>query len=468
MMRPDLSIMQISKYHSGGGADNVAWNLFRAFRARGFQSTLAVGRKTCDDPDVVEIPNWELQSGWTRYWRQAQNHFESLDGRMRSAWRFSRWARFIADPTKWLNDYRGIEDFKFPGTWRLLDLTGSKPDIVHCHNLHNEYFDLRYLPWLSQHIPVILTIHDAWLLSGHCAHSFECERWRTGCGKCPDLAIYPSVNRDATSFNWRRKRDIYSKCKLHVATPSKWLMRKVENSILNRTPAETRIIPYGIDLSVFHPADKNAIRASLNIPRDSKVLLFAANGVRKNPFKDYMTMREAVSLVAERRNDKRLVFIALGDGDSTEKFGQAEVRFVQYQKDPNVVAAYLQIADLYIHAARVDTFPNAILEALACGTPVVATAVGGIPEQVKGLQGDGEMNSNLNPHSIDEATGMLVPQGDAEGMAISIERLLDDPDLNSRLSENASRDARERFDLERQVNDYLEWYGEISRQFSFA
>jgi glycosyltransferase involved in cell wall biosynthesis len=320
------------------------------------------------------------------------------------------------------------------------------------------------LPWLSRQAPVILTLHDAWLLSGHCAHSFECERWRTGCGNCPDLAVYPTVNRDATSYNWRRKRDIYSKCKLYVATPCEWLMQKVRSSMLGSAVAEARIIPYGIDLSVFRPADKKAVRESFGMPQNSKVLLFAANGVRKNPFKDYLTMRDAVSFVAERNREKDIIFIALGDGESSEKIGQAEIRFVRYQKDPKVVAAYLQLADLYIHSARADTFPNVILEALACGTPVVATAVGGIPEQVKGMRIDDQGMPPLNCYGVDEATGILISEADAKGMAAGIERLLDDPDLRSRLSDNASKDAALRFDLQRQVNDYLEWYETILKR----
>jgi glycosyltransferase involved in cell wall biosynthesis len=88
--------------------------------------------------------------------------------------------------------------------------------------------------------------------------------------------------------------------------------------------------------------------------------------------------------------------------------------------------------------------PNTVLEALACGTPVVATAVGGIPEQVK-----------------DSVTGFLAPPGDVEAMAETIVALLTDDALRRRLGENAARDARERFDLWRQVETYLKWYKEL-------
>ena len=115
-----------------------------------------------------------------------------------------------------------------------------------------------------------------------------------------------------------------------------------------------------------------------------------------------------------------------------------------YQKDPKVVARYYQVADVYIHAARADTFPNTVLEALACGTPVVATAVGGIPEQVE-----------------DGVTGFLMPPGDAEAMAEAIITLLTDDALRMRLGRNAAEDAQRRFTLNRQVEAYLGWYEEL-------
>ena len=90
----------------------------------------------------------------------------------------------LAQPRKAIDNFLGREDFNHPGTWRLLDLTTGRPDIVHCHNLHGKYFDLTVLPWLSAKSTTVLTLHDSWLLSGHCAHSFDCARWIVGCGHC--------------------------------------------------------------------------------------------------------------------------------------------------------------------------------------------------------------------------------------------------------------------------------------------
>lgn len=447
-----------------GGAEKVASNLYHAYRARGYPGWLAVGYKYTDDLTVLSIPNDAYRSAWARIWLSIGDAFSPLDGKVRWARRLRKWLHWIGQPSRLLEIQRGHEDFEYPGTWRLLDLPLERPDIIHCHNLHGSYFDLRALLWLSQQVPVVLTLHDEWLLSGHCSYTLGCERWKTGCGHCPDLTIYPAIRRDATAYNWQRKADIYAKCRLYVATPCQWLMQKVEQSMLAPAVEDARLVPNGVDLSVFHPSNTNnrrEVRAALGIPQDARVLLFTANGVRRNIFKDYQTMRDAVAQVADHMYGQGVLFIALGEDAPVERIGKAEVRFIPYQKDPEAVACYYQAADVYVHAARADTFPNTVLEALACGTPAVATAVGGIPEQVKGLQVVGSLSADLSHYSSEEATGILVPAGNAEAMALGIEFLLRNDTLLQQIGQNAARDARQRFDLERQADHYLEWYSEI-------
>jgi glycosyltransferase involved in cell wall biosynthesis len=355
----------------------------------------------------------------------------------------------------------GAEYFHFSATRRLLRFAKQHADLVHCHNLHGNYFDLRSLPRLADSVPVVLTLHDAWLLSGHCAHSFACELWTTGCGHCPDLTIYPAIPRDATAHNWRTKQDLYARSRLYVATPCHWLMGRVAQSMLRPGIAESRVIPYGVDLGVFRPSPKRLVRKTLGLPPDAAILVFAANGIRRSVWKDYRTMRYAVAKVAERMPGTDIVFLAVGEDAPVERVGRAQIRFVPFQRDANRVADYYRAADLYLHAARADTFPNTVLESLACGTPVVATAVGGIPEQVKSIADCGLGIADCHTYGPHEATGILTPPADAGAMAEAVITLLTDEPLRRQLGVNAARDARQRFDLERQVDDYLGWYGEV-------
>jgi glycosyltransferase involved in cell wall biosynthesis len=446
-----MRILQVSTSETGGGAESIAWQLCHGYRKLGHESWLAVGRKQTHDSHVWQIPHDEFRSHWARGWLAFSRSLQSFVGSTPTADRAYRLCTMaIGQPSRLFDRLKGIEDFAFPGTLRLTDPLPNHPDIIHCHNLHGGwlseggYFDLRALPQLTARHPVAVTLHDAWLLSGHCAHSFDCERWKIGCGSCPDLTIYPSVRRDATANNWARKQRIFSNSRLYIATPARWLMGKVEQSMLCSAMVESRVIPNGVDLTVFHPGNQNMARKEIGIAQDKKVVLCAAHGVQGNVWKDYATMRAAILEVGRRMPSEHVLFVALGEEGPTEQVGPVEIRFIPFTKNSHTVARYYQAADVYLHAARADTFPNTILEALACGIPVVATAVGGIPEQVD-----------------DSKTGFLVPSGDVKTMADSLLRVLSDGVVRKRLSQEAAHIAETRFDLRRQVAAYLNWFEEI-------
>ena len=451
-----MNILQVNTADDRGGAEKISRDLHQAYRSRRHRSWLVVRSKYSDDPDVLVMPNDRYRTTRARFWIDVGDCLNSLVGKARGAGRLRELIQRVGEPARLGDVLAGREDFSYPATGHLLELTPQPPEIVHCHNLHAEMFDLRELPRLSQKVPVVITLHDAWLLSGHCAHSFDCERWRTGCGECPDLTIPPAVWRDATAFNWQRKKQIYSQSWLSVTTPSRWLMEKVEQSILAPVIAEARVIANGVDLAVFRPGDKARVRSALGLPQDARILLFVSKRPRRSIWKDYPALQSAFAQASQNLTQQHLILIVLGEQAPTQRIGKSEMRFVAYQSAAETVAAYYQAADIYIHAARADTFPTTVLEALACGIPTVATAVGGIPEQVL----------DLDKSKSNSATGILTPPQDPPAMAAAIERLLSAPELLHRLSLNAAADARHRFDRERQVDEYLTWYREIiaSRQ----
>ncbi len=308
---------------------------------------------------------------------------------------------------------------------------------------------------------VVLSLHDGWMLSGLCGHSFDCERWKTGCGECPYLEIWqePSWSRrDGTAHNWRRKKSIFSKSRLYVTTACRWMANRVESSILAPAVQECRVVPNGVNLEVFKPGNRDAIRQSLGIPIQSRVLFFVARGLASNPSKDYATLRAAIRRLAERHTGAPVCFVARGERRPPEQLGTVAIRYFPWTADDTDVTSFYQAADVYVHAARMDTFPLSVLEAQACGIPVVASAVGGIPEQVKSLR-------HVPGHDViahdANATGTLVPPGNVEALCSAIEQLLQDDNLRLRLGTNALHAARTNFDMKKQATAYLDWYTEL-------
>jgi glycosyltransferase involved in cell wall biosynthesis len=442
-MERRLRILHVSPTEVLGGAERVAWDLFRTHREAGAASWMVVGRKRSADPDVFELPRARRRSTWSRLWHRVAEPVARAQDRAPWAKTVRRAMDAIAEPIRYLRRARGVEDFDHPETAALLDLAPGVPDVLHGHTLHGDWLDLRALPALARRLPLVLTLHDAWLLAGHCSNSYGCERWETGCGRCPDLTIGPPIWRDATAFNWRRKRRIVAAARPYLAAPSRWLLSKVERSMLAPAASEMRVIPHGIDLDVFRPGDRAAARAALGLPSDALVLLFVAHGALRNDAKDFRTIRAAVA-AASTRIRVPVVLVGLGDTAPHERVGAAEARFFGFERDPAAVARHYHAADVYLHAAREESFGLVIAEAMACERPVVATAVGAIPELVR----EGE-------------TGFLVPRADAPAMAAAIERLAADPALRTAFGARGAALARTQWDLRAQAAVYRDWFAAI-------
>ncbi len=448
-----MKILYINASDVRGGAALVAQSLYQAFQKEGFESYMVVKRKVSADVHVQELEN--KLNRWEVVWRglAESKNFKSINF-------ISTLCNWLAQPGKNLRRVLGIEEFDFPAS-RKIDIT--KFDLVHCHVLHGGYFDLRLLQEWSHNRPVAITLHDAWLLAGHCAHSFACEKWLTGCGACPDISIPVAIEHDNSTFNWKRKKKIFEKSHLYVAAPSEWLLNKAKRSILNTGTKEFRHIPHGVDISLFQPADRSHCRSNLGLPDDAFIFLFAANGIRKNRWKDFATLVAAVRKLAGEVTNRKVLFVALGQEGKREDFGSAQIHFVSYIADRKTVADYYSAANVYVHAARAETFPNAIMEALASGIPVVASAVGGIPEQVTGLAEVGFRE--LNSGSIEHSNGVLVPPENVDALVQALHWLLERPLIVDRLGRQARIHAVQHFDLNTQLAAYKSWYLDIQKDF---
>ena len=443
-----LTTLAVSPSAVGGGAEKVALALHEEYLSRGVDSWLALGHRDSDVPQSLQIPNDIRRNAWARTLLRPARTLQSRSARstdVRGV--LSRALRVIAEPGRYARVARGHEDFDFPETAHLAELPPRKPDIAHFHNLHGSYFDVRALPSISAATPTMLTLHDAWLLTGHCTYPLMCERWRTGCGSCPDLSLYVPLHADASADNWRVKHDAVRASRLAIATPSRWLLRMVEESRLVHEHTDVRCIPNGVDTRIFKPGDKHAARRELGLPHDARIAVVAAKGLKSNQFKGFGALSAALELLGNRDLGGRTVFLALGEEAPDRIIGEIELTFSAFVRDPKRVARCYQAADLYVHPAIAENLPLAVIEAMACGIPVVASDVGGIPELV-----------------ISGETGLLFSANDAAALAEKIEALLRDEARRLSMGNAAVNRVAARFTLERQASAYVDWYAELVEQ----
>jgi len=437
-----MNILTLNTEAFSGGASQIATSLFNAYEAAGHSSRMLNAIDNSKDNKLQTIDNDSFRNPIFRFSQKlldaSLNNAVPLLPKLFSL--FVAWA----EPIRTLRKISGRDDFHQPATQHLTSLVKPPPQIIHAHNLFGNYFDLRQLPHLSREVPLILTLHDMWTLTGHCSHPLSCERWKHACGNCPRLDLPPALPRDGTAENLSIKKKIYLNSRLNVATPSQWLMDQVDQSILKPGITNARVIPNGIDQEVFRPGDKAEARRHLNLPKEAHILLFLAAGNRTNPWKDYETLDSAVQMLSEKLKGQHLILLASGQLEKNKHYNNVSIRHIPWLDNKTELAYYYHASDLYLHAAHAENFPNVILESLSCGLPVIGTRTGGIPEQIQ-----------------EGSNGHIVPQGDPEAMATKAFDLLDKPETLDCFSKNAANQAKGIYSEERMVRDYLGWFEEL-------
>jgi glycosyltransferase involved in cell wall biosynthesis len=259
------------------------------------------------------------------------------------------------------------------------------------------------------------------------------------------------------------KRWIYRSSRLYVHAISTWVKERAERSILAAGIRDLRVIHTGIDRAIFKPGDRAAARRRLGLPVDGHVLAFAAMRPKDNAFKDFACLRGCLERLGNHPALGPTTLVVVGQASSPERFGAADLVYWPYLTDRERLADLYRAADLYLHAAKADTFPRVVLESLACGTPVVATAVGGIPEQIRSLTVP--FGAGVENYPPETATGVLVNAGDDSAMAAAVHFLTRNESIRRRLGENALVDVADRFDLEAQTDKMIAWYQEVIADF---
>ncbi len=220
-MSAPLNILSFSTSDIEGGSARSANRIQTRVRALGHTSRMLVGRKSGDDADVEVV------------------HGPSL-----AAKAVDRLADRITGALALQYEY-------YPSTHRVLRHPWlAQADVVQLYNTHSGYLSQRIIPHLARRAPVVWRLSDQWMFTGHCAYSDACERWRTGCGRCPDLATYPGLPFDTTALLWRQKRARYARSDIAVVAPSRWIFDLARQSpLLEGKPLH--LIRNGVDRARF-------------------------------------------------------------------------------------------------------------------------------------------------------------------------------------------------------------------------
>jgi len=331
-----MNILIIGTTDIVGGAAKVSWALKEALEKGGHKVSMFVADKKSNDPNVHVIKRSK--------WRKLLGFLLATENLIE---------------TDWIMD---TDDFK-------------QADIVHCHNLHGRFFNLNTLQKMSLIKPIVWTLHDAWAITPHCAHTFESTEMKYGLYSCPSINTPPRTlwNNDARLSRDRIK--IYEQSRLHIVVPSQWLRSRVEKTVLSKQ--DIKYIPNGIDTRMFRKMDKSHARKLLDLPEDKKIFLFLADDARNNIWKGWHYVE---MLAKECMYDKNILFVCVGNRNHYQD--EENIRYRNQVSDISDLLSYYGASDAFLMTSISENFPLVTLEAMSCGLPFISFNVGGVQEVV--------------------------------------------------------------------------------------
>lgn len=389
-----MKVFQVNSVCGTGSTGRIVCDIKQMLKNSGNDCRIAYGRGFFDDPDCVKIEN---------------------DLVFKAHVFFSR-----------ITDRQGF--YSTAATRRLVrDIEQFNPDIIHLHNIHGYYLDIRVLfEFLKQYNkPVVWTLHDCWAFTGHCAYfSFAgCEKWKTECGQCPQKSAYPaSVLIDNSKKSFNLKKDLFTDIdNLQIVTPSNWLNGVVKESFLKKFPVTT--IYNGIDLNVFKPLKSDF--KSKNGLSGKKVVLGVANVWEKRKGLD-----DFIKLSKVLPNDYKIVLVGLSEKQIAAL--PQNILGISRTENINQLVEIYSAADVYVNTSVEEAMGLTTVEALACGTPAVV------------------YNATAVPEMVNEKCGKVVNAGDIDGLIKAITT------VDVRAEDCLLRAAE--FEKDKQYNIYLNLY----------
>lgn len=374
--------------------------------------------KICEDIAKVAIEHgWETYIAWGRFAKPSVSNEIRIGSTIETYEHYAEHRLF---------DREGLASRR--ATKRLIQaINNIRPDIIHLHNIHDHYLNypllFRYLAMID--IPVVWTQHDCWAFTGGCMY-FDmsgCEQWKSGCLNCKEKR---AVFENKAAYQFENKKALISNIKNLTFVPvSDWLHSLLEQSVQQSRPIVT--IHNGVDLTRFRPMDRTN---NLKLPK-FKILGVAAIWDARKGLVDFVELRSKLS------EDYEITLIGLTPKQISSL--PKGINGIQRTQNVEELVQLYSDANVFLNPTYSDNFPTTNIEALACGTPVITYRTGGSPE------------------AVDKKTGIVVEQGDVNGLVEAIYRMKKEP-LSSA---DCRKRAEDYFEKDKCFEKYIELYNSL-------
>lgn len=410
-----MSVLHLSYSDIGGGAARAAYRLHRFLSDYGVVSQMKVRCRKSGDATVHGQAGRLGRAG-----NALRPHVGSFVGRLQRSgdanWHSGNWL-----PSAWAGE-----------------INAADADVVNLHWVGDETLSIEDIGRIRK--PTVWTLHDMWPFCGteHYAPDDWGARWRLGYGN--DGRPAGAGGLDLDRMVWQRKKSSWRQ-PVHIVAPSRWLGDCARESALLRSWPIT-VIPNVLDVSVFKPADQDAARRLLGLPHGQRIILFGALGGGHDPRKGYDLLIEALDRLVRDGGMQNVLCVVFGQNEP-EKGVQFPfpICWMGAIHDDARLALLYSAADVAVVPSRQENLPQTATEAQACGTPVVAFNVTGLPDAVQ--------------HRV---SGYLAEPYSARDMARGIQWVLEDQARREKLSVAARERALRLWAPEVVVPQYLSIY----------
>ena len=415
-----MKLVMLNTYDNVGGAGIATYRLHRGMRSIGVYSKLIVLQKGTSDPTVI-LP------------AAPQTRLKRI------------MARFYIRKDQRITSYLQLKGNRYFSSARCPDNLVSKvneldPDVVHLFWVNSGFMKIETLPQFKK--PIVWTLHDMWPFTGGCHYDDECRKFMQSCGKCPILES--GSDHDLSRQIWDRKRKSWGNVPIVVVATSHWMAEMARSSSLFKDQ-RIEVIPNGLDTDRYKPNDKRAAREAYGLPQDKHLVLFSAFVATSDKRKGNHFLVQALKKMALAGwGDKaELVLIGASEPDNPPDLGM-KVHYMGHLHDEISQVLLYSAVDVTVAPSMQENLSNTVMESLACGTPVVAFDIGGMPDLI-----DHQRN------------GYLAKPFEPDDLAEGMKWVLANKARHATLSQFARSKVVERYALKTVANHYLSLYHNI-------